>query len=155
MALNDVLTALDGARDALVLAINNKGGSLSDSATLYQCADAVANIQGGGTSAEYYKCASVTPGTAAPEGATFKMTYTLKAFNATFTYNWTMDDTSKTGTERTWSGTVDGESGTSVLKINSAGFWQITDSLGETTASVISNNPWEIADWHNADGGDV
>lgn len=83
------------------------------------------------------------------------MSYTLKAFNATFTYNWTMDDTSKTGTERTWSGTVEGESGTSVLKINSAGFWQITDSLGETTASVISNNPWEIADWHNADGGDV
>ena len=60
--LDGVLTALDGARDALVTAINNKGGSLSDSATLYQCADAVGNIQGGGTSAEYYKCASVTPG---------------------------------------------------------------------------------------------
>ena len=83
------------------------------------------------------------------------MTYKLKAFNATFTYNWTMDDTSKTGTERTWSGTVEGESGTSVLKINDAGFWQITDSLGETTAKTISNNPWEITDWHNADGGDV
>lgn len=103
----------------------------------------------------YYKCASVTPGTAAPEGATFTMTYTLKAFDATFTYNWTMDDTSKTGTERTWSGTVEGESGTSVLKINSTGFWQITDSLGETTAKASSNNPWEITDWHNADGGDV
>lgn len=104
----------------------------------------------------YYKCASVTPGTAAPEGATFTMTYTLKAFNATFTYNWAMDDTSKTGTERTWSGIVEGEpSNTSVLKVNSAGFWQITDSLGETTAKAISNNPWEITDWHNADGGDV
>lgn len=109
-----------------------------------------------GTSAEYYKCASVTPGTDAPEGATFTMAYTLKAFDATFTYNWTMDDTSKTGTERTWSGIVEGEpSNTSVLKINSAGFWQITDSLGETTAKVISNNPWEITNWHNADGGDV
>lgn len=105
---------------------------------------------------DYYKCASVTPGTAAPEGATFTMTYTLKDFKVTFTYRWTMDDTSKTGTERTWSGTVDGEpNNTSVLKINSAGFWQITDGLGETTAQVISNNPWEIADWHNADGGDV
>ena len=109
-----------------------------------------------GSSAEYYKCASVTPGTSAPEGATFTMAYTLKAFKVTFTYRWTMDDTSKTGTERTWSGTVDGESGvTSVLKINDAGFWQITDSLGETTAKAISNNPWEVADWHNADGGDV
>lgn len=29
-----------------------------------------------GTSAEYYKCASVTPETDAPEGATFTMTYT-------------------------------------------------------------------------------
>ena len=59
MALSDILTSMDGARDALVTAINAKGGSLSDSATLYQCANAVANIQGGGTSAEYYKCASV------------------------------------------------------------------------------------------------
>lgn len=59
MALNDVLTSLDGARDALVTAINAKGGSLVDNATLYQCADAVGSLSGGGTSAEYYKCASV------------------------------------------------------------------------------------------------
>jgi hypothetical protein len=58
MALNDILTSMDGARDALVTAINNKGGSLSDSATLYECADAVGSLSGG-TSAEYYKCASV------------------------------------------------------------------------------------------------
>lgn len=62
MALNDILTSLDSVRDSLVLAINNKGGSLSDSATLYQCVNAVANIQGGGASAEYYKCASVDTG---------------------------------------------------------------------------------------------
>ena len=54
MALNDILTSMDGARDALVTAINAKGGSLSDSATLYQCADAVGSLSG-----EYYKCASV------------------------------------------------------------------------------------------------
>lgn len=273
MALNDILTSMDGARDALVTAINAKGGSLAQDSTLYQCANAVneistgtdtsdvtatasdilqdktayakdekitdtiptvtasmsdnvvtvpkgyvksaqtltvgtalnaftitpaanaqviskgsylkgevtvagdtnltaANIKSGvtifnvagtyegestgGTSAEYYKCASVTPGTDVPEGATFTMSYTLKAFDGTFTYNWTMDDTSKIGTERTWSGTVNSEpNNTSVLKINSAGFWQITDGLGETTAQAISNNPWEIADWHNADGGDV
>ena len=47
MALNDILTNLDGARDALVTAINAKGGSLADNATLYQCAAAVSNISTG------------------------------------------------------------------------------------------------------------
>ena len=61
MALNDILTSMDGARDALVTAINNKGGSLSDSATLYQCADAVGSLSG-----EYYKCTSVNTSAAAP-----------------------------------------------------------------------------------------
>ena len=61
MALNDILTSMDGARDALVTAINAKGGSLSDSATLYQCADAIGSL-----SAEYYKCTSVNPSAAAP-----------------------------------------------------------------------------------------
>ena len=58
MALNDILTSMDGARDALVTAINAKGGSLADNATLHQCAEAVGNLSGG-ISAEYYKCASV------------------------------------------------------------------------------------------------
>lgn len=57
-SLDTVLSALDGARDALVTAINAKGGSLADNATLYQCADAVGSLSGG-TSAEYYKCAGV------------------------------------------------------------------------------------------------
>lgn len=55
---DDILLSLDGARDALVTAINNKGGSLSQDSTLYQCADAVGSLSIG-TSAEYYKCASV------------------------------------------------------------------------------------------------
>ena len=50
-SLDTVLVALDGARDALVTAINAKGGSLADNATLYQCADAVGSLSGG-TSAE-------------------------------------------------------------------------------------------------------
>ena len=58
MALNDILTSMDGARDALVTAINAKGGSLADNATLHQCAEAVGSLSGG-TSTEYYKCASV------------------------------------------------------------------------------------------------
>lgn len=58
-SLDTVLVALDGARDALVTAINAKGGSLADNATLYQCAETVGSLSAGGTSAEYYKCASV------------------------------------------------------------------------------------------------
>lgn len=49
MALNDILTSMDGARDALVTAINNKGGSLSQDSTLYQCANAIGSIESGGT----------------------------------------------------------------------------------------------------------
>ena len=47
MALNDILTSMDGARDALVTAINNKGGSLAQDSTLYQCANAVNEISTG------------------------------------------------------------------------------------------------------------
>lgn len=49
MALNDILTSMDGARDALVTAINAKGGSLSQDSTLYQCANAIGSIESGGT----------------------------------------------------------------------------------------------------------
>lgn len=49
MALNDILTSMDGARDALVTAINAKGGSLSQDSTLYQCADAIGCLSTGAT----------------------------------------------------------------------------------------------------------
>ena len=54
MALSDVLNNLTGARDALVTAINEKGGPLDATATLRQCAEAVENLTAGGgaTSAE-------------------------------------------------------------------------------------------------------
>lgn len=48
MALSDVLNNLSGARDSLVAAINEKGGSLAATATLRQCAEAVANLPEGG-----------------------------------------------------------------------------------------------------------
>lgn len=48
MALSDVLNNLTGARDALVTAINGKGGSVAASATLRQCADAVTALPEGG-----------------------------------------------------------------------------------------------------------
>lgn len=41
----------------------------------------------GGTSAEYYKCASVSAEAATPEGATFTMQLTLKALSITSTYH--------------------------------------------------------------------
>ena len=153
MALNDILTSMDGARDALVTAINAKGGSLADNATFYQCADAVGSLSGG-TSAEYYKCASVSAEAATPEGATFTMQLTLKALSITSTYHWVMDDTSKTGTERTWTGTVKGDSGTHTLHFNGT-YWQVVDGLGNTTATETADDPWDITNWHNADGGDV
>ena len=46
-SLDTVLSALDGARDALVTAINAKGGSLAQDSTLYQCANAVNEISTG------------------------------------------------------------------------------------------------------------
>lgn len=48
MALADVLNNLTGARDALVTAINGKGGSVATTATLRQCADAVTALPEGG-----------------------------------------------------------------------------------------------------------
>lgn len=48
MALSDVLNNLTGARDALVTAINGKGGTVAASATLRQCADAVTALPEGG-----------------------------------------------------------------------------------------------------------
>ena len=76
MALNDILTSMDGARDALVTAINAKGGSLADNATLYQCADAVGSLSGG-ISAEYYKCASVDIGETVTDGKTLTVSGAL------------------------------------------------------------------------------
>ena len=48
MALSNILNDLSGARDALVTAINEKGGSLDATATLRQCAEAVTNLPEGG-----------------------------------------------------------------------------------------------------------
>lgn len=48
MALSNILNDLSGARDALVTAINEKGGSLAATATLRQCAEAVTNLPEGG-----------------------------------------------------------------------------------------------------------
>lgn len=86
-SLDTVLSALDGARDALVTAINAKGGSLADNATLYQCAETVGSLSGG-TSAEYYKCASVAePGTLSvniPNNAELSGVYTYNSSNGRY-----------------------------------------------------------------------
>lgn len=62
MALSDVLNNLTGARDALVTAINNKGGTVATTATLRQCADAVTALPEGG-GCDFYLCTSVGSGT--------------------------------------------------------------------------------------------
>lgn len=147
MALNDILTSMDGARDALVTAINAKGGSLADNATLYQCADAVGSLSGG-TSAEYYKCASVTPGVS---GAVIEVTGdTTYGCNGTYT----IVDATATGKNRTWR-TSDG-----VWEIRNtnatAGLdrWCIFDVASDTfkirsVMSTVPDNPWEVTSWQN------
>lgn len=144
MALNDILTSLDSVRDSLVTAINNKGGSLSGSATLYQCADAVANIQGGGTSAEYYKCASVdTGGTVLDES-------TLVASGFGTRYGFEVDGTytlrSGSGTDRVY------VKGSIILSYNTgSSCWEFTapdfepDPLALTAASC--ETPWDATSW--------
>lgn len=48
MALSDVLNNLTSARDALVTAINGKGGTVATTATIRQCAEAVTAMPEGG-----------------------------------------------------------------------------------------------------------
>ena len=147
MALNDILTSMDGARDALVTAINAKGGSLAQDSTLYQCADAVGSLSGG-TSAEYYKCASVTPGVS---GAVIEVTGDT-AYGCNGTY--TIVDATATGKNRTWR-TSDG-----VWEIRNtnatAGIdrWCIFDVASDTmkirsVMTTVPDNPWEVTSWQN------
>jgi hypothetical protein len=147
MALNDILTSMDGARDALVTAINAKGGSLAQDATLYQCADAVGSLSGG-TSAEYYKCASVTPGVS---GAVIEVTGdTTYGCNGTYT----IVDATATGKNRAWR-TSDG-----VWEIRNTNAtsgldrWCIFDVASDTfkirsVMSTVPDNPWEVTSWQN------
>lgn len=146
-SLDTVLVALDGARDALVTAINAKGGSLADNATLYQCADAVGSLSGG-TSVEYYKCASVTPGVS---GAVIEVTGDT-AYGCNGTY--TIVDATATGKNRTWR-TSDG-----VWEIRNtnatAGIdrWCIFDVASDTmkirsVMTTVPDNPWEVTSWQN------
>ena len=140
---DDILLSLDGARDALVTAINNKGGSLSQDSTLYQCADAVGSLSGG-TSAEYYKCASVdTGGTVLDES-------TLVASGFGTRYGFEVDGTytlrSGSGTDRVY------VKGSIILSYNTgSSCWEFTapdfepDPLALTTASC--ETPWDATSW--------
>ena len=148
MALNDILTSMDGARDALVTAINAKGGSLADNATLYQCADAVGSLSGG-TSAVYYKCASVTPGVS---GAVIEVTGdTTYGCNGTYT----IVDATATGKNRAWR-TSDGV--WEIRNINATlglDKWRIYDVASDTCkidqymSGKVPDNPWEVPGWQN------
>lgn len=143
MALNDILTSMDGARDALVTAINAKGGSLAQDSTLYQCADAVGSLSGG-TSAEYYKCASVdTGGTVLDES-------TLIASGFGTRYGFEVDGTytlrSGSGTDRVY------VKGSIILSYNTgSSCWEFTapdfepDPLALTSASC--ETPWDATSW--------
>ena len=148
MALNDILTSMDGARDALVTAINAKGGSLAQDSTLYQCADAVGSLSGG-TSAEYYKCASVTPGVS---GAVIEVTGDT-AYGCNGTY--TIVDATATGKNRTWR-TSDGVWEIRNIKATlGLDKWRIYDVASDTCkidqymSGTVPDNPWEVPAWQN------
>lgn len=74
-----------------------------------------------GTSAEYYKCASVSSGASQPKGYTLRMQFDAKDFT------FTLEDATKTGTERTWLGS--NSAGTTyrlmTYEVNGANSWAL------------------------------
>ena len=151
-SLDTVLSALDGARDALVTAINAKGGSLADNATLHQCADAVGSLSGG-TSAEYYKCASVDTGGTVTDGKTIVVVDPVwKIWSGTYT----LVDESATGDARVWKDAATG----AVLKKYDYdgfrwGFWENdTINYAWCTQVGVHENPWDATLYINDESGE-
>ena len=155
MALNDILTSMDGARDALVLAINAKGGSLSQDSTLYQCANAIGDIEsgGGGTSAAYYKCASVDAGGTVTDGKTIVVDDT--SVWSTWSGTYALVDESATGDDREWRDTA----GKRIKKENFEGalrwgFWYANDNYAWCLQEGVHENPWDEATYTNEESGE-
>ena len=152
MALNDILTSMDGARDALVTAINAKGGSLSQDSTLYQCADAVGSLSGG-TSAEYYKCASVDTGGTITDGKTIVVVDPVwDLWSGTYT----LVDESATGDARVWK---DAATGFVLKKYDYDGlrwgFWQNdTINYAGYLQDGVHENPWDATLYVNDEYGE-
>ena len=128
MALSDVLNNLTGARDALVTAINGKGGSVAASATLRQCAEAVTALpEGGGSSGN------------APvfDGLIFYLSFD----------RWMID--SVNCTQATWSGIspVEGKNG---LCGQFDGV-SAKASIPRDVVSIKGKSAWSIAGWFKAE----
>lgn len=157
MALSDVLTKLKNQRTAIVTAINGKGGTLGADATLADCATAIGNISGGGSS--FYKCSALV---AASEGGVQGQTISFHGVcqmdgmtPETVDLSFTMEDIAKTGWERTWlssDGTLRlqakvylGQTPGSDVD-DSARTWFIT------SASNSATNVWEADNQGGADG---
>ena len=160
MALNDILTSMDGARDALVTAINAKGGSLAQDSTLYQCADAVGSLSGG-TSAEYYKCASVDTGGTVTDGKT--LTVSGAMWGSYYNGTYTLQDESATGYERVWihsGGRYALKYYTGISYIgNTIGGWGFFDLTypnmdPDYLCEYDDANPWEHTIYQNAENGE-
>lgn len=148
MSLSDVLNNLTGARDALVTAINNKGGTVAASATLRQCADAVTALpDGGGSSGN------------APvfDGLIFYLSFD----------RWMID--SVNCTQATWSGIspVDGKNGIcgqfdgisakaaiprDVVSIKGKSAWSVAGWLKPEALTQTKINPI-YAEWNASDYG--
>lgn len=160
MALDDILTSMDGARDALVTAINAKGGSLADNTTLYQCAETVGSLSGG-TSAEYYKCASVDTGGTVTDGKT--LTVSGAMWGSYYNGTYTLQNESATGYERVWihsGGRYALKYYTGISYIgNTNGGWGFFDLTypnmdPDYLCEYDDANPWEHTLYQNAENGE-
>ena len=108
----------------------------------------VGTLEGGGTSAEYYKCASVTPGVS---GAVIEVTGdTTYGCNGTYT----IVDATATGKNRAWR-TSDGlweiRNTNSTLGIDRWCIYDVASDIMKirSVMNTVPDNPWEVTSWQN------
>lgn len=143
MALADILTKLKNQRNAIVTAINGKGGTLGTDATLADCATAINGISTGGGGVEFYKCSALVDaveGTPGGDTLTLHMVRTTDSSD-TKDYTFTVEDASKTGDARTWIS----DDNMRLKKDN--GVWVIQIASMSSTVQTSEGsytNPWEV-----------